>query len=462
MAETFGQYGHSFQTKALILLLDDKAFLQQIIDILKKDYFETEPAQWIFVETMKYYDTYKKPPTFEVFSILIDEVKSEVLHTSIKNTLKEMWESRNAADLDFVRDNALEFCKNQELKTAVIESVDLLERKDYDAMRIRLDKAFKAGSDKNIGHIYKINLEERMSDASRMCVATPWDAINEITDGGSSPGDLFVVVAPPGIGKTWGLVSAGSFAARKGLNVNHYSMELNEHYVGRRYDANLTGISSQNLKYHKEEVEHALRGMTGDVIIKYYPPKVATVATIRAHLDKCILLGYKPDLVIVDYADLLRSHSTSREVRHALENIYEDLRSMAGEFEVPVWTASQANRSSVEQDVIGAEKIAEAFSKVMVADFVMSLSRKITDKVAGTARWHIIKNRFGPDGMTFPSKFNTATGHIQIYEESTQAGRDTKKEIDKSSLYTRQLLKKKRDQMDADEDEQRSTNGFEE
>jgi hypothetical protein len=246
---------------------------------------------------------------------------------------------------------------------------------------------------------------------------------------------------------SWSLVTVGAHAMKRGLNVVHYTMELNENYVGKRYDAHLSGISGQNLKYHKEDIVKAIDNVSGNLIVKYYPPKGATVNTIRAHFDKCIMTGFKPNLVIVDYADLLRSVTAMKEVRHTIENIYEDLRAFAGECAIPVWTATQSNRSSMEQDIISADNVAEAFSKIMVADFIMSLSRKITDKVAGTGRWHIVKNRFGPDGMTFPSKINTSMGSIQIFEESTSSGKDTKQQMDKGNLYVRKLLKKKYDEL---------------
>ena len=172
------------------------------------------------------------------------------------------------------------------------------------------------------------------------------------------------------------MVNVGANAAKAGLNVIHYTLELNEAYVGLRYDSVFTGIAAQDLKFNIEEVKKTVGNMKGDLIIKQYPTKSASVSTIGAHIEKCRVQGFKPDLVIVDYADLLRDISGGREVRHMLGNIYEDLRGLAGEHEIPVWTASQANRSALEEDIIGAEKIAESYSKIMTADFVVSLSRK--------------------------------------------------------------------------------------
>ena len=156
-------------------------------------------------------------------------------------------------------------------------------------------------------------------------------------------------------------------------------------------------------------------------------------------------MGNSPDLILVDYADLLRDTSSARDaaVRHQLGNIYEDLRGLSGEFQIPVWTASQSNRSSLEDEVIGAEKIAESYSKIMTADFVMSLSRKIEDKIANTGRVHVIKNRFGPDGMTYPLTMNTSIGKMDIYDSSSTNGQVEIKKQDNGNEYTRKLLAKK-------------------
>ena len=181
----------------------------------------------------------------------------------------------------------------------------------------------------------------------------------------------------------------------------------------------------------------------GELLIKYYPSRSATVQTIYTHLKTVELLGHSPDLVLVDYADLLSDTSGTGEIRHQLGNIYEELRGLSGEFQIPVWTASQSNRSSLEEQVIGAEKISESYSKIMTADFVMSLSRKIEDKVANTGRIHIIKNRFGPDGLTFPTTMNTATGQIDIYNSGSQGGQTVQNKMNNGSEYVRKLLKKR-------------------
>ncbi len=434
-------YGYSFQCKLIASLFKDRVFIQQIIDILDPSYFESEANMTIVQAIKDYFFEYKLPPTMEVMSVKVKEIENDMLKTQVVEHLKDSYKQLDAPDLEFVKEQTIKFCKNQVLKSAIMESVDLLARGEYDQIKMRIDDAMKAGLERAIGHEYIDHVDERYLESVRNTITTGWEIIDDIADGGLGKGELGVFVAPSGIGKSWALVNVGAAAVKAGLNVIHYTLELNEAYVGLRYDAVLSGIQAQELKYHIEEVKDIVGKLEGKLIVKYYPTKGGTVNTLASHIEKCRMQGFDPDLVIVDYADLLRGHG--KEVRHELGNIYEDLRGLAGEHEIPVWTASQANRSALSDDIIGAEKIAESYAKIMTADLVISLSRKIEDKLANTGRWHIIKNRFGQDGITFPSKMNASNGQIDIHAPDSLDGQDVQKDMDNHSEYLRKVLKSK-------------------
>jgi replicative DNA helicase len=441
MREKLSEYGYSFQCKLIATLFKDRAFLQQIIDILEPTHFESEANIAIVEMIREYFYTYKQAPTIEVMSIKVKEITNDVLRTTIITHLKDSYKQLDAPDLEFVKEQTIKFCKNQLLKAAIMESVELLKRGEFDQIKLKIDEAMKAGLERSIGHDYKDEIDDRYLESVRNTVATGWPVIDDIADGGLGKGELGVMVAPSGIGKSWALVNVGAAAIKAGLNVIHYTLELNEAYVGLRYDAVMSGIQAQELKYNIDEVKTIVGKLPGKLIVKYYPTKGATVNSLASHLEKCRMQGFQPDLIICDYADLLRGHG--KEVRHELGNIYEDLRGLAGEHEIPVWTASQANRSSLSDDIIGAEKIAESYAKIMTADLVISLSRKIEDKLANTGRWHIIKNRFGQDGITFPSKMNASNGQIDIHAPDSLDGQDVQKDMDNHSEYLRKVLQSK-------------------
>ena len=251
MQEKF-QYGYSFQTKLIACLFKDRAFLQQIMDILDPVYFESE-ANITIVESIKdYFQEYKQPPTMEVMSVKVKDLDNDMLKTQVVEHLKDSYKQLDAPDLDFVKEQTIKFCKNQVLKSAIMESVQLLERGEYDQIKMTIDDAMKAGLERAIGHEYIEEIDARYLESVRNTVTTGWDIIDDIADGGLGKGELGVFVAPSGIGKSWALVNVGAAAVKAGLNVIHYTLELNESYVGLRYDAVLSGIQAQELKYHIE------------------------------------------------------------------------------------------------------------------------------------------------------------------------------------------------------------------
>ena len=445
MEDTLSFYGTSFQNKVLAILLKDRVFLQQVHDIIDPKFFSSESSQWIAKTSLTYFQQYKSPPSLEVLKVELDQVDGDMLKTTIVDNIREIIKFAEAEDSQFIKDKTLDFCKNQKLKAAILKSVELLKSGKYDEIKSGIDEAMKAGTDKHIGHEYIQDIAARFVENIRSTIPTPWDIVNEIMDGGLGAGEMAVFVAPAGIGKSMALVNIAASSVKRGLNVIYYTLELAETYVGARFDSHYTGIPSQDLKFHQEEVETCLKGITGNLVIKYYPTKTATVNTLAAHIDKCIMQGIKPDIIIVDYADLLRDTGIKGSVRNdiMLGNIYEDLRGLAGTYQIPLYTASQANRSALEEDIIEADKIAESYAKVMVADFVVSLSRKMADKISGTGRWHIIKNRFGPDGLTFPSKMNMSTARIDIYAENTVLGKEAKQMMQNEEEVVRKALANK-------------------
>jgi replicative DNA helicase len=450
MTDTLTKFGSSFQSKIIMSLLSNKEFIQTISDIIEPSIFDSDANKWLVKSIKDYFIEYKTPPTLEVLKIKVGEIENDILKTSVIEKLKDAWNHREATDLNFVKKEVLTFCKNQSLKEAIVKSVDLLQNKEYDEIKVIIDKALKAGTTKDIGHDYLTNLEERLTKSTRDTIKTSWDIINEIMDGGLGKGELGVIVAPAGVGKTWCLQAIGASGVKQGLSVIHYTLELNQSYVGLRYDTVFSRIPTTNIKYYKEEVEKKIKKLKGNLIIKYFPTKSIGVQGIEAHLKQVEIQGIIPDLVIVDYADILRGVGTER--RFVLENVYEDLRGLAGEVDIPIWTASQANRSSLEEDIIDATKVSESYAKVMIADFVISLSRKVEDKIANTARLHIIKNRFGLDGVTYPATMNPTTGVLDVYDNQSVYGKETQSKMDNSEEYLRKQLANKYNDMNKNVD----------
>ncbi|MAH43129.1 hypothetical protein CL614_05420 [archaeon] len=446
--DSLTKYGAVFQTKIITCLLADQEFAVRIYDLIFPELFDSESKQWLAKSIKDYYYEYKVTPTLAALKVKINEINQPLLNGAVVDELREVTKHINATDLEFVKTETITFCKNQQLKSAIIKSVDLLQIGKYDEIKRVIDNAMRAGTTRDIGLDYVKEFDTILEEINRPTVSTGWQAIDHVMDGGIAGGELGVVVAPAGIGKSWFLQALGVNALKAGKNVMHYTLELNQAYVGMRYATIFSEVPVPNIKAHKTKVKSIIqRDCLGELLIKYFPTRGAGVQTLYTHLKTVELLGHSPDIIIVDYADLLSdtSKASSGEIRHQLGNIYEDLRGMSGEFQIPVWTASQSNRSSLDDEIIGAEKIAESYAKIMTADFVMSLSRKIEDKLANTARVHIIKNRFGQDGMTFPTTMNTSIGKIDIFDSGSGSGKAVQRKQNGGAEYTRKLLAKKYD-----------------
>jgi hypothetical protein len=352
----------------------------------------------------------------EVLKIELKRIDNEVLQLSIKEQLKEAYKASDD-DLAYVEEEFSNFCKNQQLKKALLTSVDLLNAGDYDSIRHLVDNALKAGGDKNLGLEYSKDIESRYREEHRIAVPTPWPIFNDLMQGGLGEGDFGLIFGNPGGGKSWTLIALGAYAVQQGFNVIHYTLELGEDYVGRRYDACFTNIPVNTILQHKEAVEKEILGLPGNLVIKEYSPGKASISTLESHIQKCIDLDFKPDLILIDYVDLLRSKRNNRERKDEIDDIYLSTKGLARELKVPIWSVSQVNRAGAKDDIIEGDKAAGSYDKIMITDVAISLSRKKEDKVAGTGRFHIMKNRYGIDGMTFGAKIDTSTGHFEVFDD---------------------------------------------
>ena len=317
-------------------------------------------------------------------------------------------------DAEFVKNTALDFCRKQVLKSAMIQSVSLLKSSSFDEIAKVINDALKLGNDSNFGYDYIQDFEKRFEVKARDPIATGWDEIDALLQGGLGNGELGVVIAPTGAGKSMALVHLGTQAMKAGKTVVHYTLELQDTSIGIRYDSCVTGVGLSELHSFKEMIYEKVQEIKGKLIIKEYPTKSATTQTIKTHLEKLKQKDIKVDMILVDYGDLLKPVITTREKRHDLESIYEELRAIAQEQKCPVWTASQTNRSGLNAEVITMEAISEAYSKCFVADFIFSVSRTIDDKNNDTGRLFVAKNRFGPDGIIYPAKMDLARVKIAI------------------------------------------------
>lgn len=411
---SLSKYGPAFQIKVISGLLNHKNFIQNVYDMLSSEPFDSPSHKWLIEFIMKYYKDFHTVPSMDILHIETKKIENDILKTSVIDQIKEAYRVPEK-DLPYIETEFTDFLANQELKQALLDSVDFLNSGNYDGIRKRISNALKLREDKNIGLELSKDIETRYrEDARGTIIATPWKEINSLIQGGVGKGDLSLIFGGPGGGKSWFLVALGATAALNGYNVIHYTLELSDNYTGLRYDSYLTGISFKDILKSRSTVEERLKQVKGNVIIKKYPPRRASVYTIEAHIQKCTEQGLKPDLIIIDYIDYLSTKIKGNDRKEEIDDVYISTKGLASELEIPIWSASQVNRAGAQDTIIEGDKAAGSYDKIMIADIVISLSRKRKDKVNGTGRLHIMKNRYGDDGITFNSKVDTSIGDFQI------------------------------------------------
>jgi len=422
----FQSYGKHFQEKAFQGLLTDHSWASQMLEVMVPDFFELRYLTYLCEKYFAYFAKYRTFPTPNLLIAIVREDLKEdhdvLLKEQIVDYLQRSRMDPDLGDIQYVKDKALDFCKRQAFKEALEQAVELIGDDKYESVVSLMKTAVSVWMSNTVGHDFFVDADARFVKTNRIVVPTGISRLDahDILRGGLGRGELGVVTANTGVGKSHWLVAMGAEAMRHGKNVVHYTFELSEEAVGLRYDSNLCNIPSNEVQDRKEEVlERYEDSDLGNLIIKEYPTGTASILTIKNHLDKLLLRDFKPALIVIDYADIMRSTRQFDSMRHELKLIYEELRNLAMELKIPVWTASQANRDSANSDIVGLENMAEAYSKAMVADLVVSISRKATEKASGAGRLFVAKNRAGRDGLLFPINIDTAKSKFTVLDEST-------------------------------------------
>lgn len=454
---TFGQYGQHFQKKVVQALLCDPAWAEQISEVLVPTYFDLKYLHYLSDRYLAYAKKYKTYPSLQLLvSIVKDELKQGndlALKEQVVEYLKALRTAPDMGDLPLVKEKALDFCRRQALKRALEKTVDLIETEKYEAIVDTIKHAVSVGTTAGLGHDLLEDVEARYVAQRRLVIPTGLEELDaaKVLNGGSGRGELHVVIAPTGVGKSHLMTYIGANALRQGFNVLYYTMELSEAKVGLRFDSNFTGIDINEIINRKDEVAKFYgENKFGRLKIKYFPTNEPTVNTLRAHMEKLALKGFVPDVVLVDYADIVRSSRMYDQPRLEMKLVYEELRALAAERNIALWTASQSNREGSNVEVVDMNNMSEAYAKAFICDLIVTLSRRPGEKASGLGRIYVAKNRNGLDGLVFPIKIDTARSSFEIVGEQTTpdevqaaAEQDIRQKLrDKFGKYNDMNLKK--------------------
>lgn len=448
----FASFGRPFQENVCVALLTDQNWATGFAEVFNVDQcLEIRHLKYVSHQWLKYYKVYREWPTHDLLKTIInDDLKHSadvVLKAQAINFIdKHVINATNFGDLPWVKERAMSFCRQQLMKKALSESLDLIQSEKYDLVVKKMKEALSSGMTTTVGHLYNSEPDARYSTTYRNIVTTGIQRLNEVLQGGLGGGEIGIVVAPTSVGKSHFLTHIGASAISVGANVFHYSFELSERYVGVRYDSNLVNIDSNECHEHLDEIKafvESNKSNLGQLVIKEYPPRMKTVTDIRAHIDKMLMKGVRPNLIIVDYAGLLRSTEKSDLMRHEMQFVIQELRALGKELNVPIWTALQANRGGAKAEFVDMTDLSESYGQAGEADVILGLQRTKEQKNRGTGSLYVAKNRLGTDGHLWLVKLNTARSFIEVMTEDEVEAEKAEEDVakEKTKIETMNVFK---------------------
>ncbi len=415
---SLSNYGKGFQEKLSFLILEDRIFADRMMEVLKVEYFETKYLQWFTDKIFEYKQKYKTHPAKDTMEMILKSSgpkENELLQKQIVEYYARMTKS-TIEDAEFVKNESLDFCRKQKLNEAMMKAAGLLKVNSFDEIKTVIDNALKAGQPIDVGHDYIKDFEKRYVENVRFPISTGWEKIDEVTGGGLGRREYCLIMGGTGSGKTQIFVHLGAAAIKQGYNVVFYTLELTPEVIGQRFDACLTGVPIDELKEHKEDVLTKITGLKGELRIKFFPKKSVGMTGIRNHLEKLKSEGFVPDMIILDYLDLLKAAPGKKELRHELGETYDEFESLNQELNTVGISGSQVNRTGFKSDIITMGDISEAFNKNFGSYLTLGLSRSNEEKMNNTGKLSICKNRSGPDGLVFNLFMDTANVDIKVID----------------------------------------------
>jgi len=420
--ERHGIGDQRYQEKVVQALMQDHLYAEQIGDILKPEMFkENKHLSEIVNILFGYKQKYNAFPSNEVLFDIIkkDDDIGDVIQTQIRLFLKNVKDRPLNGDMSYIQDTSIDFCRRQAMLEGINKALEHIETGTFDSVWKTITDAASRGTTRDVGHEYMDGFKDRSEKSVRVPLATPWPVLNSILGGGWERKTLSTFIAPTGAGKTHFLCNVTAGAIIEGYNACYVSMEIADYKVGLRHDAYFSGVKINDVPDEMQRVEKEARTVVkGRLFIKEFPTKMASVQTIRSYLNRLKTLhNFAPDVLVIDYADLLKPSKSYGEKRHELEGVYEELRGLAQELNIVVVTADQTNRSGLNLEIVTLDAIAESYAKATVCDLIMTVSRKLEDKRHNTGRLFVAKSRLGPDGMVFPFIMDPATVKVRILAE---------------------------------------------
>ena len=434
---SFGYLGYDYQLRLIAQLLTDRKFANSILDIVDPNYFEDQYLRVIVatIKDAKIMDDVV-PDVGSLEFRLLEEVKDDMQRKFVISQLRKVQEA-DLNDTLKVQDMAMRFCKQQEMKKSMAMVNKIIERgnlEDYEQVEAIIRKALEHGDNKDDGMDVFDEIEHVLVDDFRKPIATGIKGLDEVMDGGLSKGELAVILAPFGVGKTTMMTKIANTAMSDGYNVLQIFFEDNPKVIQRKHLSCWSGYDLNSLALHKDELMEMVSQMTkgkGKLKLKKFSSDGTTIPIIRQYIRKLIAQGFRSDIVLLDYIDCVEPSRKFDDVNAGEGSVMRQFETLLSELDIAGWTAVQGNRSSISADVVEANQMGGSIKKGQIGHFIVSIAKNLDQKEAGTATMAILKSRFGKDGLIFQDiRFDNARIQIDM-GESNGARTHTEHKVDK-------------------------------
>ena len=453
----FGYLGNSFQIQLLNNIVVDKDFSSSIVDVMDPKYFDNQYFKLIMQMIKEYYVKYEHSPTFATLEQLTkSEISSAMAQKMVLDTISEVKEAPIEGS-DFVKEKSLKFCKQQELQKVMGKAQKIIDKGDfesYDHLEEMVREALQVGEvDAGTADVFS-NLDVVLDDDYRHPIPMGVPGIDNLLKGGLAKGEIGVILAPTGVGKTTFLTKISNNAFNLGYNVLQIFFEDNPKIIQRKHFTLWTGIAPDNLSHHRDDVMEKVRQIKektkNRLTLKKLPSDTLTMNQIKNQVRKMIAEGNKLDMIVMDYIDCVTPDKHLGDEWKSEGSVMRAFEAMCHELDIVGWTATQGNRSSISSEVVTTDQMGGSIKKAQVGHVIISVAKSLQQKEMNLATIAITKSRIGKDGIVFENcKYDNEMLVIDTEQSMTFLGMEEQKE-ERNRDRIKQLMDKR---------QQRTTSG---
>ena len=449
--KNFGYLGNTFQIQLLNNIVTYKEFANSIIEVIDPHYFDNQYFRIICQMIKEYYTKYEHTPTFDTLEQLTkSEITSPMAQKSILDTLEQV---KNVTDEGsvFVQEKSLKFCKQQELQKVMVKTQSIIDKGDfesYDKLEEMVRGALQVGEvDKGTTDVF-FNLDEVLNDDYRHPIPIGVPGIDNLLKGGLAKGEIGVILAPTGVGKSTFTTKIANHAFNLGYNVLQIFFEDNPKIIQRKHITLWTGIHPDDLTERREEVmekvNHIKETRKNKLIMKKLVSDTVTMSQIKNQVRKMIAEGNRVDMIILDYIDCVVPDKNLGDEWKSEGSVMRGFEAMCHELDIAGWTATQGNRNSISAEVVTTDQMGGSIKKAQVGHVIITVAKSLQQKEMNLATIAITKSRIGKDGVIFENcKFDNGMLDIDTEQSVTFLGHEEQKE-EKNRNRIKELLERKK------------------